>query len=183
MLMAAPAILSLFATRAAIVPAAPADVAALASSAGVDLYGDALPRGAVARLGTVRYRHPGWYKRIEFLPDHESFITGTTDNSIYLWKARTGERLFQFDFEGNALRAFCMGSDGKTVAATSHQRTMENMTLHMRLSLFRAPLWRERGRFDWDEPLDGDEPKSLALRRTAFTLWEAWTPDRFASGM
>jgi WD40 repeat protein len=129
--------------------------------AGLDLYGDPLPIGAIARLGTVRYRHPGWHKRVAFLPDNETFITGTEDNSIRVWNARTGSLLHEFDFEGRRLKAFCLAPDGRTIATFAYMLDSETREYQMWLSFWRAPLWRERGRREWTEQFGGQAPTNL----------------------
>jgi hypothetical protein len=45
----------------------------------VDLYGDPLPEGAVARLGSVRLRHPG-LKDFAFLADGRTVVTVGEDH-------------------------------------------------------------------------------------------------------
>src|SRR5262249_26771266 len=55
---------------------------------GVDRYGDPLPPGAVARLGTVRYRFSP--AGSAFLPDGKTVVSTGQGNTINLWDARTG---------------------------------------------------------------------------------------------
>jgi WD40 repeat protein len=56
-----------------------------------DLYGDPLPPGAIARLGTVRLRHP--YPRIAFAPDGKSLISLGPDYTVRRWDKETGKYL------------------------------------------------------------------------------------------
>ena len=48
-----------------------------------DCYGDPLPRGALTRLGTVRYRHGG--RSVAFLPDSKTVVSVGYDNGITFW--------------------------------------------------------------------------------------------------
>ena len=62
---------------------------------GVDRYGDPLPRGAVTRLGTVRYRHGGTGTAV--LPDGRTVVSVSQGNTIAFWDARTGRLLRTID--------------------------------------------------------------------------------------
>jgi WD40 repeat protein len=56
-----------------------------------DLYGDPLPDGAVARLGTVRWRHADSINAAAFSPDGAAFVTHSYDRFIRVWDADTGK--------------------------------------------------------------------------------------------
>ena len=57
-----------------------------------DLYGDPLPPGALARIGTTRFRHGGNAEAIAFSPDGKTLATGSHDG-IRLWDSATGKAL------------------------------------------------------------------------------------------
>jgi hypothetical protein len=56
-----------------------------------DLYGDPLPAGAMARLGTVRFRHHA--TAAAYSPNGKTLATGGRDNVIRLFDAATGKAL------------------------------------------------------------------------------------------
>jgi WD40 repeat protein len=58
----------------------------------LDRYGDLLPEGVVARLGTVRLRGPGVGPVVAYSPDGKRIATGDS-TGIALWDARTGAAL------------------------------------------------------------------------------------------
>jgi WD40 repeat protein len=86
-----------------------------------DRYGDLLPSGAVARLGTVRFRHGSAVHGLIFLPDGNTLLANYwMGHSILCWEASTGKRLRKtttgLDTFGTFRCAF--SSDGKYVAIT-----------------------------------------------------------------
>jgi WD40 repeat protein len=67
-----------------------ADAAAVAA-AGRDLYGDPLPEGAVARLGSVRFRSPdGSVSGLHFSADGKTLHTVGGDATLRVWETSTG---------------------------------------------------------------------------------------------
>src|SRR5262249_13616764 len=56
-----------------------------------------LPAGAVARLGTVRFRHGDKVTFAAFGPEGKTLITAGDDQTIRLWDVATGKELRRFD--------------------------------------------------------------------------------------
>lgn len=83
-------------------PAATANQAATAptesAGRGQDLYGDALPVGAIQRLGTVRFRHNS--TAIAYSSDGKLLASGGRENVIRLFEAATGREIRRFTGHG-----------------------------------------------------------------------------------
>jgi WD40 repeat protein len=60
---------------------------------GTDLYGDPLPPGAVARLGTIRFRRQDSIQNVGFLPDGRTLVFITPKDGLRHYDARTGKLL------------------------------------------------------------------------------------------
>lgn len=78
-----------------------------------DVFGDPLPTGAVARLGTMRFRHQelrGWQFAVS--PDGRSLAT-VAGRSLILWDMATGRPLRRFSF-AEVLHCLTLASDGKS---------------------------------------------------------------------
>jgi WD40 repeat protein len=59
-----------------------------------DLYGDPLPDGAIARLGTIRLRHSEHIDELIFAPKG-NFLASISSGATRLWDTRTGKLLRQ----------------------------------------------------------------------------------------
>lgn len=68
-----------------------------------DAHGDALPPGAIARLGTVRYRHTEIVRDAQYAPNGQLLATICYGKDIRLWNAKTGA--FQHQLE--KIPAYC----------------------------------------------------------------------------
>jgi WD40 repeat protein len=112
----------------------------------LDAYGDPLPAGAIARLGTVRWRHGQGTIFVSFLPDGKRLLTIGNDATVRQWDVATGKELRQFRLAGeivgrsdlewaidNRTRRiffdprihFALSPDGKTLVVTGTNSWMK----------------------------------------------------------
>ncbi len=89
---------------------------ALSFTPAVDRFGDLLPEGAIARLGTARFRHNhdggNWNRinRLVLAPDGRTLITVGIDGETRVWDVASGHLIRAIDADLAALSA-----DGKTL--------------------------------------------------------------------
>src|SRR5262245_57179569 len=81
-----------------------------------DLYGDPLPEGAIARMGSVRWRHCSSILAVRFSPDGKILATGGNDSIIRLWNATTGQELRQLAGHRQGVYSLTYSPDGRTLA-------------------------------------------------------------------
>ena len=82
-----------------------------------DLYGDPLPDGALARLGSARLRHAGIHQ-VVFSADGKSLASTGNDNVVRRWEVSSGKLLNAqpFTLPLDEWIAPFLSTDGKTLA-------------------------------------------------------------------
>jgi len=86
-----------------------------------DQYGDALPSGALARIGTVRWWH-GKDRQgcpMAYAPDGKSLISCDPDKGVRILDAATGKELRRIEREGEPISWFALSPDGKAIITGS----------------------------------------------------------------
>src|SRR5260370_42697007 len=83
-----------------------------------DLYGDPLPAGAVARLGSVRLRHAA-LSDLVFLPDYKSIVSAGGDRVLRFWDIATGKPVRTVRLQGTASPGYAvpLSPDGRTLVS------------------------------------------------------------------
>jgi WD40 repeat protein len=116
----------------------------------VDQYGDPLPQGAVARLGTVRFRHAGMLTALNFAHGGRTLVGATNYGGIIVWDAATGRELHRL---GNG--AMDVSPDGSTLATVRSNTDDDTVQLM---------LWDIRtGKLIGTVPLPGKAPEGEGL--------------------
>ena len=86
-----------------------------------DRYGDALPSGALARIGTARWwRGKDWQGYpVVYAPDGRSLICGDRGTGVRILDAATGKELRHIERQGEPVSCFALSPDGKTIITGS----------------------------------------------------------------
>jgi WD40 repeat protein len=83
----------------------------------VDLRGDPLPEGAVARLGAVQAGDGDAVEALAFAPDGKTLLSAHRGHDLRLWDTATGHELLRFRGHDGAVLALAFSPDGKAVAS------------------------------------------------------------------
>ncbi len=95
--------------------ARPSRAAGLAAGK-VDVHGDPLPRGALARLGTVRFRPGDSIERLVFAPDGKTLACWDGSSALSLFDAMTGKPIRRHSFPPSQAHVLGFLAGGKSLA-------------------------------------------------------------------
>ncbi len=120
---------------------------------GRDAFGDPLPPGAIARIGTVRFSHGQDLRTLLFTPDGKTIVSVGSVN-IRLWDAATGEERGHFA-TGDDLRdeLTALTPDGKALVSLNQESTSDTLRVHdlaLQKEVRRVPLPMKR----WESSVD-----------------------------
>jgi WD40 repeat protein len=89
----------------------------------LDLFGDPLPRGALARIGTVKFRHNEFnIAAMAFSPNGKLIASGTRGEGIYLWDVASGKEVRRIPIGPVSMIMF--SSDGKLLVSWAQDQTI-----------------------------------------------------------
>ncbi len=89
----------------------------------LDRYGDALPQGALARMGTIRLRMGSPVYNFSYSRNGQMLAAGG-DRTVFLWKADTGAEVRQLSGHENRVLGVAFAPEGRTLASSSVDRTI-----------------------------------------------------------
>jgi WD40 repeat protein len=95
-----------------------------------DLYGDPLPAGAMARLGTIRFRRDSAFFRggaLAFLAGDKALVTATEGHEIQVWDFPSGRPLYEVRTGALYVRGFAVAPDGKQFAVAGFYPPVGNV--------------------------------------------------------
>jgi RNA polymerase sigma factor (sigma-70 family) len=88
----------------------------------IDRQEEPLPAGAVARLGTLRFRHSDSITRIGIGTDGTSILSAA-GNGVYVWDLATGKERRRFQ-HGSPVSSFACSADGRLLASGCQDGTI-----------------------------------------------------------
>jgi RNA polymerase sigma factor (sigma-70 family) len=89
-----------------------------------DCHGDPLPAGALARLGTRRFRHDYELRALVFGPRDRTLFSAGSDRIIRVWDVASGKNLARMTGHSAQINALALSPDGKLLASAGNDRTV-----------------------------------------------------------
>ncbi len=139
----------------------------------MDRHGDALPDGALARMGTLRLRHGGRVRSVAVSPDGKLFASSAADRTVRIWQAATGKELHRFQGPPYSGASVAFSPDSRSLAFPGEDGTLV-LVRDTTTGKERARLKHEKGVYCATFSLDG---KILATGSESpeIRLWDVAT--------
>jgi RNA polymerase sigma factor (sigma-70 family) len=145
-----------------------------------DRYGDPLPAGAIARLGTARFRHGDNLSSIGISPDGKQIISQS--DVVRVWEAATGKELRHFspfplmNWPGRRLGSGSLSPDGKVLAVGDMLNESDAIILCELATGRKLKGFGGKGQYEVVSfSPDGKTLGAIASRRGRIELWDAAT--------
>jgi WD40 repeat protein len=116
-------------------------------AAGVDRHGDPLPQGAIARIGTLRFRQASAAYSVAFSPDGRFIAVGgsamPSNSTTTIFEARTGKVVRQLPGHAHVVSALAFARDGSLLVSGGGDATLSVWDLARGQRLWQSGLWRK----------------------------------------
>jgi RNA polymerase sigma factor (sigma-70 family) len=126
----------------------------------LDPFGDPLPAGALARMGTTRLRHGGELHAVAFAPDGKTIASAGDDGVVRVWDSAGGKELVRFVGKVRA-ESVAFSPDGKLIASTGP--SLGVVAFVMPVHLWEAATGREVRQFQGTGELVAFSPDGKTL--------------------
>lgn len=124
-----------------------------AAKPGLDLYGDPLPKGAISRLGSIRYRGQDSIQDVGFLPGE--LVVLTADRGLHYYEATTGKLRRRVPIGVPYVNSSAMTRDRKWLALTGFHLDERRAAYLYYLEILDAATGKSRLRIERTEEVGG----------------------------
>lgn len=148
--------------------------------AALDLHGDPLPPGAVARLGTVRLHFAGLARCVAFTPDNHTLVVGLANGNVNFVNPETGLVTRRLRRLHPGLNALAVSPSGRTLVTAARGQDARTDPLRLTLAIHELATGNTLHRLSFDAvyPIEVHRRQSTVLASSVFlpTLL-AFSPD------
>jgi WD40 repeat protein len=91
---------------------------------GLDIQGDPLPPGALARLGTLRLRDTSQIMALALTPQGDCVFTGSKSGAAIKWEIPSGRKVLELERQTAAILTMAVSPDGSTLVTGGLDNTV-----------------------------------------------------------